>query len=230
MLAITEYINALYLEDQAGIVIVEGNPGYGKTAYGANALAETHTTDNIHGNWDLDVFKKHMGFHPLKVLEKWKKAYREKVFLWDDAGAWIHSLDYQDPLIKKIGKQLQTMRTKYSCIIFTCLDADDLAKKVRMHAGAITVRITLQGYEPQSPYISKRFKRTATAKHWEKDWYGKLFRNDNWKETYTCYMPPHFYNWYQPIRKSYSDLLTKLALKEAKKTPEVSSTVKQSDI
>ena len=230
MLAATDYVNELYRNRRSGIIIIEGNPGTGKTAYGANILAESHSIDGVAGNWDLDNFKKYMGFHPQKVLEKWRKAHYEKVFLWDDAGAWINAMDYQDPAIKKIGKLLQTIRTKYSCIIFTCLDSDDLAKKIRMFAGAITCRITLSGSEPKSNEIQRKYRRTATAKHWEKDWYGKLFRKDEWNEQFCCYMPPVFYNWYEPIRAHYADMLSILTLKEIKKTHEISSTAKFADI
>jgi len=232
MLAASKYVNELHGEhgERAQLFIIEGGAGVGKTAYGANILAEVHSLDGKEGNWDIEIFKRYMGFHPQKVLEKWNQAEEEKVFLWDDAGSWINSLDYQHPLIKKIGKQLQTIRTKYSCVIFTCLDADDLAKKIRMHTNAITIKISLMGCEPRSEYISKKYKRTVVAKHWEKDWYDNFFRKDDWDESFCCYMPIHFYNWYKPIRKHYADMLTRLALKEAKQTAEVKSTFKFAEI
>ncbi len=230
MLAASKYVNELHDNDRTQLMIVEGGGGYGKTAYGTNIVAEVHSKDGEQGNWDIELFKKYMGFHPQKVLEKWNEAEGEKVFLWDDAGAWINSLDYQHPLIKKIGKQLQTIRTKYSCVIFTCLDADDLAKKIRMHTGAITIKISLMGSKPRSEYISEKYRRTAIAKHWNKDWYGHLYREDDWDETFCCHMPTTFYEWYKPIRKHYSDMLTRLALKEAKRTDEIHSTVKFAEI
>ncbi len=230
MLAGTKYVLDLHENGRAGILIIEGNPGYGKTSYGVNILAEAHSLDGVTGNWDLDVFKRYMGFHPQKVLEKWRKAHHEKMFLWDDCAAWANAMDYQDPVIKKLGKLLQTIRTKYSCIVLTCLDADDLTKKFRMFAGAVTVRVSLAGCEPKSTEKYRKYRRTATAKHWEKDWYGKLFRKDDWNETFCCYMPLSFYDWYEPIRSHYADMLSNLTLKEAKNTKEFSSTVRFADI
>lgn len=231
MLAASQYVNELVENDQSQVFIIEGGAGYGKTAYAANIVAETHSTpESKQGNWDINIFKQYMGFHPQKVLEKWMTAHKEKLFFWDDAGGWINSLDYQHPLIKKIGKQMQTIRTKYHCVIFTCLDADDLAKKIRLHTGAITIRISLQGSRPKSPYVSERYNRTAVAKHWRKDWYGKMYREDDWEEQFCCYMPPNFFEWYDPIRTHYADMLTKLALKEAKKTSDIKSTVRYADI
>lgn len=230
MLAGTDKINDLYANDQSQIFIIEGGAGYGKTAYGVNLIAEAYSIDGVNGNWDIDLLKRHIGFHPQKVLEKWNAAHKEKAFMWDDAGAWINAMDFNHPLIKKISKSLQTVRTKYAAIIFTALDADDVVKKIRMHTNAITIRITLMGSEPKSNEIYRKYKRTATAKHWEKDWYNNLYRVDDWEEQYCCYNPPHFRAWYEPIRNRYADMLTILAWKEAKKTFEISSTVKFAEI
>ena len=230
MLDASKHVLELCENNRAQIFIIEGAPGAGKTAYGANIVAEVHSIDNEIGNWDTNIFKKYMGFHPQRVLERWVKAQNEKIFLWDDAGAWINALDFQHPLIKKIAKQLQTIRTKYHCVVFTCLDADDLAKKIRIHKDAITIRISLMGSDPKSKYISQKYRRTATAKHWEKDWYEKSFRIDDWEEPFCCYMPLDFFYWYEPIRRHYSDMLTKLALKEAKQTMEIYSTYKLAEI
>lgn len=230
MLAASNYVNELIENDRAQLFLITGAAGVGKTAYAVNIVAEVHSKDGKEGNWGIDIFKKYMGFHPQKVLEKWNNAHKEKVFLWDDAGAWINSLDYQHPLIKKIGKQLQTVRRKYHCVIFTCLDADDLAKKIRMHTDAITIKISLMGSSPKSEFISQRYRRTATAKHWDKDWYDHFFRKDDWDEYFCCYMPQHFYEWYNPISEHYADMLTMLAYKEAKRTEEVRSTFKFAEI
>ena len=230
MLEASKYVLDLAEDDRAEIFIVEGGAGKGKTSYGANIIAEVHSKDGKTGNWDINLFKRYMGFHPIKVFNKWCKAEDELVFLWDDAGAFINSLDYSHPLIRKIGKQLQTIRTKYHCVIFTCLDADDLVRKVRMHQGAVTIRISLHGSEPKSTEIGRKFKRTATAKHWQKDWYNKPYRQDDWDEYFNCRMPQHFYEWYQPIRKHYADMLTRLALKEAKRTEDVRDTEKLAEI
>ena len=230
MLAATERVQELIDNDQSQVFIIEGGPGYGKTGYGCSILAELYSEDGKTGNWNPNVLKKYIGFHPQRVLEKWRDAHKEKVFLWDDAGAWLHSLDYQNPFVKDIGKQLQTIRTKYHCVIFTCLDADDLIKKVRMHTNAITIRITLEGRDPKSKYISHKYIRTATAKHWEKDWYGNLYRVDDWVERYNCYYPPDFFKWYDPTRDSYVDALNKISLKEVKRNKEISSILKHIEI
>jgi hypothetical protein len=230
MLAASKYVLELARNDRSEVFIIEGGAGNGKTAYGANIIAEVHSENGTKGNWDISVFKKYMGFHPIRVIDNWRHAHKELVYMWDDAGAWINAMDYQAPFIKDIGKMLQTMRTKYHCVIFTCLDADDLARKIRMHTGAVTIKISLMGSEPRSNEIERKYRRTAVAKHWDKDWYDKLYRKDDWEEYYCCYMPPKFHAWYQPIREHYADMLARLALKEARRTNEIRSTLKYSDI
>ena len=230
MLEASKYVLELAENDRFEIFIIEGVGGYGKTAYGTNILAEVYSNGSKTGNWDISMFKNHMGFHPIRVLKNWCDADDQIAYLWDDAGSWINSLDFSHPLIKKIGKQLQTMRTKYHCVIFTCLDADDLVRKIRMHKGAVTIRISLHGSDPKSTEIHRRYRRTATAKHWSKDWYDKQYRTDNWEEYFCCYMPKPFFEWYQPIRKHYSDMLARLSLKEARATQEVRDTEKLAEI
>jgi hypothetical protein len=212
----TRRVQETYDNDEFQIFVIEGAAGVGKTTYADKIIAE------LYGSWSIPMFKKHTGFHPRTVLEQWhRKRQRDRCFHWDDAGAWLHSLDYNDPFVKRVGKYLQTARTSWGVIEFTCIDADDLAKKIRAYGSAIKVKITKHS-DKEHPY-----RRIATAKHMEKDWYGQIYWVDDWEEEFTCRMPDSFYRWYTPQRKKYAKMTLDLAIKAAEEDEDIMETYKE---
>jgi hypothetical protein len=240
ILEITKRINDLWEDNEFQPIIIEGWNGFGKSAYADNAIAELHSIDGKYGNWDVNVFKKFSGFHPYRVQQKWtarsnlrrrtignKPQFHpfDKAFHWDDAGAWIHALDYNDPYVKYVGKYLQTARTDWGALIFTCIDSEDIAKKVRVFSSGITVKITKEGSNS-----THKWTRTAVAKHREKDWYGNIYWVDDWKESFSCYMPDVFYRWYDPIRRRYAEMTKRLMAREMRNKDDIMKTVRYANM
>lgn len=235
MLEASKRVLELYENNEFQVFIIEGWNGFGKSSYANNIISEVHSKDGIHQNWDIGLFKKYLGFHPIRVLHKWKKQQSKNnigiqrhpdnyIFHWDDAGAWLHSLDYNNPYVKQVGKYLQTARTDWACIIFSCIDAEDLAKKIRCFSSAITIKITKDSSYKQ-PYY-----RLATAKHSEKDWYNNVYWKDDWTENFNCLMPDKFYSWYDPVRRTYANITKHMIRKEIDKQKEIVKSLKYSNI
>lgn len=220
MLAGSQKILDLYNNNEFKIFIIEGDHGFGKSAYGSRLLAEAYHTikdGQPHPNWDISLFKDHLGFHPKNVLDLWMgKRKRDMAFLWDDAGLWLNALDYQDPFVKEVGKYLQVARSDWACIIFTCVDRTDIVNKIRSLRHAIVIDISKDGCSEQQPHV-----RTATA---ITDWRtrgGKEGFTYQWQERYNCHVPDGFYNWYLPIRTEYSVMAKKLMMDKLSKKKDI---------
>lgn len=219
MLAGAKRIIDLFNDNEFEIFIVHGNNGYGKSAYCNRLLAEVYSEDGEHGNWNVSTLKSRIGFHPMRVIDRWAgMRKRDYAFHWDDAGSWLHSLDYQDPFVKTVGKFLQVARTKFGAIMFSCIDKNDIIAKVRNFKSAIIIDITKSG-NVRDGKDSKKYRRKATAYSYWVDRLGKTGYQYEWEEIYNCKMPDSFFSWYEPVRNKYADMSIrdmKLKLKEKK--------------
>lgn len=208
----------LYDNDEFEVFIVVGKNGFGKTTYANKIIAEVYSNDGLHKNWNTDLFKDHMGYHPDRVLTKWeKKRKRDYVFHWDDAGVWLNALDHTDPFVKSVGKYLQTARDDWGCIIFSCIDKNDIVSKIRNFKSTIIIDITKHGAEPNSPYPSKRNNRKATAWHYWEDRFNKKGTENDWEESFNCHVPDEFYTWYKPLRSQYTRLAKRNMIQKLRK-------------
>jgi len=169
----------------------------------------------------LQVFKNHIGFHPAHVLKKWgTMKKRDYVFHWDDAGLWLHNLDFQDKFVKSIGKSMQVMRTKFACVLFTCIDKADIITKIRSHRATTVIDITKHMNSLNGP-PSHKYRRLATAyKYWESK-LGKKGFEYQWEDPFVCYMPDKFYAWYKPLRDSYANMALRGMRSELKKKKDI---------
>lgn len=230
MLAATQKILDLWYNDEFKIFIIQGDHGYGKTTYANRIIAEVYSNPEFGwggngktSNWNRELFKHHLGFHPAYVLDIWmKKRKRDLVYHWDDTGLWLHSLDWQDPFVKEIGKYMQTARTDWACIIFSCIDRADITSKIRGLRHAITIDITKEGSNKRQPD-----RRTATAVTYWKNRRGKTGYNFEWEEMFDSHVPGDpddpstFYGWYNPLRVQYSDMAKRLAKEKLERKKDI---------
>lgn len=234
MLQGAKYIRRLFDDDEFKPIIIEGDHGYGKSSYANRLISEVYSKDNIHGNWDTQrLFPKHIGFHPRHVLDLWikKRNIRDYAFHWDDAGLWLHSLDFQDPFVKEVGKYMQVVRSDWACVIFTAISKEDISSKIRGLRNAIVVEITKDGKDKTHPN-----RRTASAYIERKTWKGKIWKDYQWEEYFDSWVPgiyildntgsivkkKGFYGWYKPLRDEYSDMAKERMLRKLKEHPDLS--------
>jgi len=225
-------INRIFEDDEYKSFIVEGDHGFGKSTYANRLIAETYSKPEVGwggngktGNWRIDLFKSHMGFHPKAVIRKWKrKKTKDYCFHWDDAGIWLHSLDFQNKFVKDAGKFMQVIRNKWACVIFTAISSVDIASKIRGLGNVITIEITKDGKDKTHPN-----RRTARAYIKRRTHKGKEWKDYQWEETFNSHVPGKykvdrrghiieqegFYGWYKPLRDKYSDIALDLMNRSA---------------
>ncbi len=225
MLFPSELIRTLWGNDEFKVMIITGDHGYGKSSYANQIISEVYSPDDINRNWRLELFKEHIGFHPMNITLKWlNMKKRDYCFHWDDAGLWLNAMDYQDPFVIAVGKYLQVARTDWAGLIFTCIDRDDIFAKLRNLRRAVVVEI-IKHSDKQHPH-----RRTAIAYEFWKSRSGTQKGTNNlWEEDFNCYMPGNFnpnnpdrikqpsdkqkknnffswgfYGWYKPLRLKYA--------------------------
>lgn len=206
MLAGAKFIIELYDNDEFKPLLIQGDHGFGKSSYANTLIAEVFSIFN-HGSPNWKVVKHLIGYDPEEVLDSLESIPEGKrwyCYHWDDAGTWLHSLDFQDPFVKAVGKYMHTVRTDLACMLFTTIRVDDISSKIRGIRNAIIVDITKEGSEPHSPYPSKRNLRTARAYIQRKTWKGRPWKDYQWEERFDSHVPDSFYRWYKPLRDHYA--------------------------
>jgi len=98
MLAGAKYIIELFDNDEFKPFLIQGPHRWGKSNYGNILMSEVFSIHNGGiPNWEK--VKKRIGYTPEEVLDQLdsiEKDERWYCFHWDDAGTWLHSLDFQD--------------------------------------------------------------------------------------------------------------------------------------
>ena len=218
-------------DDRFTTFIVTGKNGAGKSSYCNCLISEVYSArqrEKYGGdggttcNFNLDIFKTHMGYHPKKVITQWKQQKeRDYCYHWDDAGVWLCNLDFSNPFVKSIGRYLQVARTKWAVIMFSCIDKADIISKIRNFKSCIIVDITYNG-EPKSKYISHKYRSIAHGYHYWEDRSEKFGGIEyDWEEEFCTYMPKTFYPWYIEQRKKYTDLQLKLMYDKMKEQRDI---------
>lgn len=208
MLEGARFIGELFDNDEFKPFLIQGAHGWGKTSYANTLTAEVYSryNDDIP---DWNMVKKRIGYTPgevLDLLDSIPDGERWVCFHWDDAGTWLHSLDFQDPFVKQVGKYMQVARTDLACMMFTTISVTDVSSKIRGIRDAITIDITKDGCGKEHPN-----RRCARAYIERKTWKGRTWKDYQWEEYFNCHVPNNFYRWYKPKRDHYARLEKKKA-------------------
>lgn len=204
-------INKNFYEDEFTLFIIYGPLRYGKSSLAFQILAEVYKT------WDPEILKNYIGFHPEQVLDHWSTIRGKiKAYVWDDAGLWLHALDWTDPFIKSVGKYLNVAGSDFAGLILTTPLPTWISKKVRGLPQAITLRVRKVSGMPSQ----KNIRQAVAYRYWlspdlKHSGVKKIFI-----EQYNKMLPERFYNWYKPFRDKYTVLAKGIMRENLKKLPE----------
>ena len=213
--ALARLIVRNYIRDDFNLIIIHGKPRIGKSAYIIKVMAQV--MDYL---WGIDAnrwkqFKPYFGWDPEENVERWIDLdERIPMFTWDDAGYWLHSLNWTDPLLQAIQKYFNVIGTDINTPILTTPSPSWILSKIAKMPGTMRVKIMKRtGGISDAPSV--KWGRLAIAyEPWQTPDMKKHGVNKRFKDTFNCYIPDEIYKDYYPIRKHYAKQ-AKLAIREA---------------
>lgn len=196
-----------YKNDELILVVIHGKQGYGKSTYASIVMSQVygyinHNGDSKNYNYDWKNTKEYFVFQPREFLTlSRQQSSKSPVCCVDDAGMWLNSMDFSNPLVKAVGKFLEVARTKWAAILFTCSDLNQVFSKIRNMPHVYTTRITKQTHKEQPN------RRLATIfEGWRSEDLKKSGRTTKYIDLIQyCHMPDDFYKWYKPERDKLAD-------------------------
>ncbi len=212
---LAEDIEKAYYEHIYLPFVIYGYHGVGKSSYACQVAAEVYGSPE---NPDFEKVKEQIVFTPDEFLEKVQHAGRgydrHKCIIWDDAGLWLYTMDFHDPLVKAVVKYLNVARTDVAAVLFTTPSPKMLVNKVFSTHEARTVWVKkLTGRSGTAQRRTLSDGRERNYRYREARIYNKLVLPDMKKEyhfkaaidRFSANLPDDFFEWYREQRASYAE-------------------------
>jgi hypothetical protein len=205
-LALARLIVRNYRQDDFSLIIVDGNLRVGKSAYAMKAIDQAHEYIFGKGVKTMSDYKWVMGWNPDDVIDLWMATEdRQPCFIWDDAGYWLHSMNWNDPLMISIQKYFNVVGTDFNTIILTTPSPKWVLSKIANMPEMIRIKCTKRSgsWSKDSDYL--KFARTAKGyKAWDSPDLKRGGVNTYLEDDYSCKLEQSLYDEYLPIRKKYA--------------------------
>ncbi|MBA7491597.1 hypothetical protein ES702_02145 [subsurface metagenome] len=204
-----------YERDEFNNIIIHGTPRIGKSAYIIKVMKQVMLY-----LWGVDAnrwkhFKPYFGWDPKENVNAWiDLTERLPFFVWDDAGYWLHSLNWTDPLLQAIQKYFNVIGTDINTIILTTPSPTWILSKIANMPGTLRTKIVKRQGGIRDDPSTKWGRLAITYEPWKTPDMKKHGVNKRFKDNFNCYIPDEIYKEYYPIRKHYA-MQAKLAIREA---------------
>ena len=208
-LSLARLIVRNYERDDFSLVIVTGNLRKGKSAYSMKAVDQAlmylHPRRYPKGYLTYSDFTEVMGWETGNVVDTWMEIQgRQPVFIWDDAGYWLHSMNWNDPLMISIQQYFNVVGTDFNTVILTSPSAKWILSKIANMPEMIRVIIVKRdgGREDSE---SRRFSRQAKGyRKWESPDLKRGGVNKIFIDDFSCKIRDEVYSEYKPVRDHYA--------------------------
>ena len=225
-LALARWIVKAYRYDDFILAILHGTPRIGKSAYGIKVMGQVinyffgEDIYKLTGSTGLrraPICEKYMGWDPTEIVETWLDIFeRIPGFIWDDAGYWLFSLNWTDPLLISIQQYMNVIGTDMNTLMLTTPDPNWILSKIATMPGTIRIKI-IKRRGGDSDADSIRFARRAVGyRPWVSPDLKSKGVNKVLMDDFSCKLPDEFYRWYKPTRERYARV-AKLAMRAALK-------------
>ena len=204
-----------YLRDDFNNIIIHGTPRIGKSAYIIKVMRQV--ADYLWGqDWSRwRDYKPYFGWDPEENVERWiSLTERLPFFVWDDAGYWLHSLNWTDPLLQAIQKYFNVIGTDINTIILTTPSPSWILSKIAGMPGTLRTKIVKRYSAVRDDPSTKWGRMAITYEPWRTPDMKKHGVNKRFKDNFNCWIPDEIYKEYYPIRKAYA-MQAKLAIRDA---------------
>ena len=176
------------------IVIVEGYQGVGKSLYSLLVASEVYQTNS----WEY--LKRFYVYEPSEFLDSIRrKRSKSPLLIWDDAGNWLNSQDYQKKRVVETCKYFQVARPNWGCIMLTCVDAEDIVSRIRNMNNRILIQV-MKNSDKTHP--DRRLARIFTR--WKSPDKTRKGEENKIDESFYLHNCPHsLYDSYEKYRNSF---------------------------
>ncbi len=213
-LALARWIVKAFKFDDFNLFIIHGTPRIGKSTYAIKAMGQA--VDYLYGE---DIFKitgssgyrrapvcqRYMGWDPSENVEVWLDIIsRIPMFTWDDAGYWLFSLNWTDPLLIAVQQYMNVVGTDINSLMLTTPDPSWILSKIATMPGCMRIRIIKRdggGSDRDSKLYSRRALGYVPWKYPDMKAGGV---NKKLEDDFSCKLPDEFYKWYKPTREKYA--------------------------
>ena len=225
-LALARWIVKSYRYDDFILGILHGTPRIGKSAYAVKVMGQVvdyffgediYKITGSTGYRRAPICQKYLGWDPTENVETWLDIFeRSPCFTWDDAGYWLFSLNWTDPLLISIQQYMNVIGTDMNTLLLTTPDPTWILSKIANMPGTLRVKI-IKRRGGNSDADSIRFARRAIGyKPWVSPDLKSKGVNKVLSDEFSCKLPDEFYRWYKPTREKYARV-AKLAMRAALK-------------
>lgn len=205
-LALARHIVRNYLNDDFTLIIVYGNLRVGKSTYVIKSMEQAHQyLGMLKGKMTPAHLKWIMGWETSEVVESWMLVTeRQPCYLWDDAGYWLHSMNWNDPLMISVQQYFNVVGTDYNTMILTTPSPKWVLSKIANMPDMYRIKVTKRdGGNRDSDYV-KFARRAKGYKRWESPDLKRGGVNVKIADNFSCKMEEELYKWYKPVRDEYA--------------------------
>lgn len=205
-LALARKIVRNYERDDFSLIIIYGNLRIGKSTYAIKAVEQAlNYLGFLKGKITPDVLKWVMGWETEEVVDTWMLVNeRQPAYIWDDAGYWLHSMNWNDPLMISVQQYFNVVGTDYNTMMLTTPSPKWVLSKIANMPDMYRIKVTKRtGGRRDDDYI--KFARQAKGyMKWESPDLKKGGVNTKLKDNFSCKMEQELYEWYKPVRDGYA--------------------------
>lgn len=224
-LALARWIVDAYKYDDFHLFIIHGTPRIGKSAYGIKAMGQVidyffgediYKISGSTGFRRAPICEKYMGWDPVEVVDTWldiPEGTRIPQYQWDDAGYWLFSLNWTDPLLISIQQYMNVVGTDMNSMILTSPDPKWILSKIATMPGTMRIKIIKRRGGTGDSDSMLYSRRALGYVPWNYPDLKGGGVNKKLEDDYSCKLPDEFYKWYKPTREHYATR-AKLAMRE----------------
>jgi len=213
-LAIARWIVKAFRYDDFNLFILHGTPRIGKSAYAIKAMGQAidylwgediFTVTGSTGHRRAPICQKYMGWDPSENVETWLEIVdRIPMYTWDDAGYWLFSLNWTDPLLIAVQQYMNVIGTDMNSLMLTTPDPSWILSKIATMPGTMRVKI-IKRRGGRSDADSILYARRALGYvPWKSPDLKSGGVNKKIEDDFSCKLPDEFYKWYKPTRERYA--------------------------
>jgi len=213
-LALARKICLNYRNDDFSLIIICGTPRIGKSAYAIKVMGQV--IDYFYGQdiYDPRICRRYLGWDPEENVDRWMGiTKRIPCYTWDDAGYWLFSLNWTDPLLITVQQYMNVVGTDINTLILTTPDPGWILSKIATMPGTIRVKVIKRdgGIGDNDTRLFSR--RAVGYKPWKYPDLKAGGVNKVLEDEFSCKLPEPFYSeWYKPTRETYAKA-AKVAMK-----------------